>query len=101
MSIEVIQHYKPQPIQFSSPDDFNLYYNKHKDDFNETTYKLNVKYKIPGFKITKIKGELKLIKDYNKTHSPSAQSPLRKSDEFKQLEQRIAAIERWIEEYSQ
>ena len=67
MSIEVIQPYKPEVIQFSSPDDFNIYYSKHSDDFNETTYKLNVKYKIPGFKITKLKGELKLIKDYAKT----------------------------------
>ena len=96
MSIEVIQPYKPQPIQFKSPDDFNIYYNKHADEFNETTYKLNVKYKIPGFKITKLKGELKLIKDYNH-HAPSAslQSPLRSDndDELKRLATRLADVE--------
>ena len=97
MSIEVIQPYKPQPIQFASPDEFNIYYNKHADEFNETTYKLNVKYKIPGFKITKLKGELKLIKDYGKTPSPTAQSPLRLTDDaeqrFKSLEARIDRLQ--------
>ena len=107
MSIEVIQPYKPQPIQFATPDEFNIYYNKHADEFNETTYKLNVKYKIPGFKITKLKGELKLIKDYtNKAPSPTAQSPLRFDDvEIKRLtyrltevESRLASIEHYLQE---
>ena len=106
MSIEVIQPYKPQPIQFATPDEFNIYYNKHADEFNETTYKLNVKYKIPGFKITKLKGELKLIKDYHTTPSPTAQSPLRSDDaEIKRLtsrltsvEERLASIEHYLQE---
>ena len=89
MSIEVIQPYKPEVIQFSSPDDFNIYYSKHSDDFNETTYKLNVKYKIPGFKITKLKGELKLIKDYANKARPSS-SPLRLTDD---VEQRFKSLE--------
>ncbi len=95
MSIEVIQPYKPQPIQFASPDEFNMYYNKHADEFNETTYKLNVKYKIPGFKITKLKGELKLIKDYSngKQQTPTAQSSLRYDDEIKLLTTRLAEVE--------
>ena len=107
MSIEVIQPYKPQPIQFKSPDDFNIYYNKHADEFNETTYKLNVKYKIPGFKITKLKGELKLIKDYN--HATRAEpSPLRSTDVDKKLENllsrladveaRLASIEQYLQQ---
>ena len=95
MSIEVIQPYKPQPIQFKSPDDFNIYYNKHADEFNETTYKLNVKYKIPGFKITKLKGELKLIKDYAHTAARAEPSPLRSDndDELKRLATRLADVE--------
>ena len=95
MSIEVIQPYKPQPIQFKSPDDFNIYYNKHADEFNETTYKLNVKYKIPGFKITKLKGELKLIKDYAHTAARAEPSPLRFTDdsEVKCLQSRLADVE--------
>ena len=106
MSLEVIQPYKPQPINFSSPDEFNIYYNKHADDFNETTYKLNVKYKIPGFKITKIKGELKLIKDYAHNTARAEPSPLRSTDdpEIKRLiarltdvETRLASIEHYLQ----
>ena len=106
MSLEVIQPYKPQPINFSSPDEFNIYYNKHADDFNETTYKLNVKYKIPGFKITKIKGELKLIKDYAHHTALAEPSPLRSTDdpEIKRLitrltdvETRLASIEHYLQ----
>ena len=98
MSIEVIQPYKPNPIQFSSPDDFNIYYNKHKDDFNDTTYKLNVKYKIPGFKITKIKGEMKLIKDYAHKSSTSLQHAAHTDDdEIKRLTSRLTDIEKRLE----
>ena len=94
MSIEVIQPYKPQPIQFATPDEFNIYYNKHADEFNETTYKLNVKYKIPGFKITKLKGELKLIKDYAHHTARPSSSPLRSDDvEIKRLTSRLAEVE--------
>ena len=108
MSIEVIQPYKPQPIQFKSPDDFNIYYNKHADEFNETTYKLNVKYKIPGFKITKLKGELKLIKDYAHTAARAEPSPLCSTDVDKKLENlsvrladveaRLASIEQYLQQ---
>lgn len=62
--LEIIEPFSPQIIQFESCDDFNAYYSRHKDDFNETTQKLNVKYKIPGYKLTKLKGQLKIIKDY-------------------------------------
>ena len=107
MSLEVIQPYKPQPINFSSPDEFNIYYNKHADDFNETTYKLNVKYKIPGFKITKIKGELKLIKDYahptlsttpNNTQNNEFERKLNNLESYiKSLEHRLAEVERYLQ----
>ena len=97
MSIEVIQPYKPQPIQFASPDEFNMYYNKHADEFNETTYKLNVKYKIPGFKITKLKGELKLIKDYSIPRSSASLPHATLTDDveqrFKSLEARIDRLQ--------
>ena len=47
--------------EFSSIDEFNVFYNEHKDEFEkQTTCKLNKKYKIPGYKITKIQGTVKL-----------------------------------------
>ena len=58
--IPVIQPVK-EAKEFSSIDEFNVFYNDHKDEFEEeTTCMLNKKYKIPGFRITKIKGEVKL-----------------------------------------
>ena len=103
MSIEVIQPYKPQPIQFATPDEFNIYYNKHADEFNETTYKLNVKYKIPGFKITKIKGELKLIKDYGAFRaSPSSSAQNNEcvaslQSRLADVEKRLASVEQYLQ----
>ena len=91
--IEVIQPYKPQIIQFENTDDFNIYYNKHLEEFNESTYKLNIKYKIPGYKITKIKGQLKIIKDYSiKKNSESENKE--KQIEINELKIRLEALEK-------
>lgn len=91
--IEVIQPYAPQIIQFENTEDFNIYYSKHLDDFNETTYKLNTKYKIPGYKITKLKGQLKLIKDYNV--NKKAQNCINKDDdEIEELKRRVEVLEK-------
>lgn len=43
--------------EFASVDEFNVFYNENKKKFEElTTCKLNKMYKIPGYRITKIKG---------------------------------------------
>ena len=47
--------------EFGSVDEFNIFYNEHKDEFNTlTTCKLNKKYHVPGYRITKIKGVVSL-----------------------------------------
>lgn len=57
-----------QPImnyikEFPTPEEFNIYYNKHKEEIdNTTTHKLNKLYHIDGYRITKIKGVLMLKK---------------------------------------
>ena len=63
-----------QPVkdckEFKSIDEFNIYFNDHRDEFDkETTCKLNKKYKIPGFRITKIQGvvQLKNVPESRKT----------------------------------
>ena len=101
--LEVVQPYNPQVIHFDTPDDFNAYYNKHQDDFNDniSTYKLNVKYKIPGFKLSKIQGQLKVVKDYSKTSSqPSTQGEHMFSTRLTALEQRISSIEAYLQTLS-
>lgn len=67
--IEVIEPYNPQIVEFKNVDDFNIYYNANKQQFDMTTQKLNAKYKIPGYKLTKKNNILKLIKDYHSVAS--------------------------------
>ena len=120
--LEVVQPYNPQVIHFDTPDDFNAYYNKHQDDFNDiSTYKLNVKYKIPGFKLSKLQGQLKLVKDYAykptttptqlPTHEvlehctahevhPSASRLTDILTKITALEQRISSIEAYLQSLS-
>ena len=74
--LEVIEAYKPEQITFNTPEEFNQYYRKNMCDFEGmSTYKLNLKYRIPGYRITQTKNKensegvtgsktLKLIKDY-------------------------------------
>lgn len=51
--VTIIGRYK-QMKTFETPDDFNKYYIKHKDEIDaKTTNQLNKELKIPGFKITK------------------------------------------------
>ena len=60
--MEVIELYCPQVLEFESINDFNIYYNKYADDFNDmTTQKLNTKYKIPAYPLTKEKGQRTII----------------------------------------
>ena len=51
--ITIIGRYK-QMKTFETPDDFNKYYIKHKDEIDaKTTNQLNKELSIPGFRITK------------------------------------------------
>ena len=102
--LEVIEPYRPQIIQFESIDDFNSYYSKHQNEFNETTQKLNKKYKIPGYRLTSLKGKLKIIKDYQ-SKNPSGSSleipleiPLEYINRMKSLEEKIKNQQQMINE---
>ena len=64
MDLKIIGPIKSPLKEFDSVDEFNIYYHKHKDEMNtETTHSLNKKFKINGYRITKIKGVLCLKKD--------------------------------------
>lgn len=68
--LEIVESFNPEVITFTSPEEFFKYYALNEDEFlTLSTYKLNVKYKIPGYKITKPKDKegnvhVKLITDY-------------------------------------
>lgn len=63
MSLKTIEPIYSPLKTFENFEDFNDYYKLHKDEIdNETTHLLNKKYKIDGYRITKIKGETMLKK---------------------------------------
>ena len=98
--LEVIEPYNPQIVEFETIDDFNIYYNKHPDEFtNKTTQKLNTKYKIPGYKLTKVNKELKIIKDYRKANNETKANTTSNNDKLiNGLLSRINIIEKQIKE---
>ena len=64
MTLKVIEPIRDYLKVFSSPDEFNIWYTKNKDEVNTlTTHKLNKMYKIEGYRITKIKNVLMLKKE--------------------------------------
>ena len=99
--IEVIEPYNPQIVEFESVDDFNIYYSTHKDEFNNmTTQKLNTKYKIPGYRLTKKENNLKLIKDYYKRKNENIKMDTTGANDIKALLNRITLLEKQVENIS-
>ena len=58
--IQLIEPIK-EKREFSSPEEFDAFYQEHKSELEEkTTHKLNKMFNVPGYRITKIKGVLSL-----------------------------------------
>ena len=95
--LEVIEPFKPEIIEFSDTDEFNTYYSRHADEFADlTTQKLNMKYKIPGYRLTKKQGQLKLMKDYyQKEQAKTPESNL--EARVKLLESRLQEISDYLQ----
>ena len=124
--IEIKEPFKTDVIEFNNTDDFTKYYREHEDEFsNISTYKLNVKYKIPGYKIsqrrsvaslpttpngdsdkltngvsTNDKKEIILIKDYHYKHpseiDANEESSMNVVSMLAELEKRISNIEIYL-----
>ena len=63
MTLKIIEPIRDYSKVFNSPDEFNIWYTKNKDEVDAlTTHKLNKMYRINGYRITKIKGILMLKK---------------------------------------
>jgi len=63
MSIKVLKTLNSvEPRNFDNMEDFNQYYNLHKEEIDGmTTQAINKYYKVPGMHLTKRKGELKAV----------------------------------------
>ena len=113
--IEIKEPFKPDVLEFTDPNDFTKYYREHEEEFeNISTYKLNIKYKIPGYKISQ-KGkknndstnspEIILIKDYRapnnkdlgvKITEPKSEVVAEVTRTIQDLEKRINNIENYL-----
>ena len=104
--IEIKEPFKTDVIEFPNPIEFTKYYREHEDEFaNMSTYKLNIRYKIPGYKISQPKPrenaqnppEIKLIKDYRGVNSQPKDSEIGSSSELSiELKERIELLEKRI-----
>ena len=82
-----------EPIQldvktFKDKQEFELFFNSHKNEFeNSTTTRLNRMYKIPGYRISRVKDELCLKKDYTKNNLGNSSNI--DSQQFDELEEKL------------
>lgn len=61
LELKVFTNLSDEVVNFETKDEFERYYNAHKDEIeNMTTRGLNIKFRIDGYKIGRIKGKLTL-----------------------------------------
>ena len=78
-----------EPREFSSLDEFNFFYNQNKSEIEaSTTHLLNKKYRIPGYRITRIEGKVML--------KPSKDRVVNNLDRIKALQDRVITLEQTI-----
>ena len=77
MSLNVIEPIKSAIKEFHSVEEFNVYYQLHKEEIdNTTTHKLNKMYHIDGYRITKIKNVLMLKRAPDSTKEMNVQEEI-------------------------
>ena len=90
-NLKVIEPIKIDVKTFQDKQEFELFYNSHKNEFeNCTTTKLNRMYKIPGYRITRQKEELCLKKDYTKNNKQESDDD--HSQRFDELKDELTKI---------
>ena len=106
--LEVIAPWNPEVVEFETPAEFEAFWRNHEDEFEGlSTYKLNVKYKVPGYKLTwKTSDNNKYValkKDYTKSreaiHESFHEAPCDEPREafhemFHETLQRVDALEK-------
>ena len=91
MEIKVLQPVDKFEREFETPEQFNIFYSKNKENTDkQTTHILNKKYKIEGFVITRQKGELCLKKPWIKKNKTEHVD--------NDLEERVCILEKTVDE---
>lgn len=97
--LKILEPIKKYSKEFNTPDEFNLWYSKHKNEIdNETTHKLNKLYHIQGYRITKIKGVL-MLKKWDEEKQTLRNPEIR--EELNQVKEAINSIIRYLKGDSQ
>ena len=102
MELKIIEPVNKYVKEFESPEEFNVFYAKNKDEIDsQTTHMLNKKYHIKGLVITKIKGELCLKKPYypkGRKVSPDGEPWVKKNKDSNEsdLESRVKRLEETV-----
>ena len=94
MTINIIAPITTAIKEFHTPEEFNVYYQLHKDELDATTtHKLNKMYKIEGYRITKIKNVLMLkrMNEKKSTRDESASDEGRE-DEIAEIKETLRKI---------
>ena len=100
MTLKIIEPIKEYLKVFNTPDEFNIWYTKNKDEVDTlTTHKLNKMYKIEGYRITKIKNVLMLKKE-SIANQHTANSPL-VPDTLAELQEEIKNIKSTVNQIIQ
>ena len=100
MTLKIIEPIKEYLKVFNTPDEFNIWYTKNKDEVDTlTTHKLNKMYKIEGYRITKIKNVLMLKKE-SIANQHAANSPL-VPDTLAELQEEIKNIKSTVNQIIQ
>ena len=95
MDLKIIKPVEKYIKEFESPEEFNVFYAKNKEEIDsQTTHKLNKQYHIKGYVITKIKGELCLKKPWMKKNNN--QSSIEMSSQMGSLECRVKRLEETV-----
>ena len=92
--LKIVGKFQIDSKHFRTPDEFNLYYVKHKDEMaNMTTQKLNKSFVIDGFRLTRIKGEICLKPVHERIDEPTFPT----IDDVEHLRERIRDAQLRIE----
>ena len=99
MTLRIIEPIRDYLKVFNSPDEFNIWYTKNKDEVDSlTTNRLNKLYKINGYRITKIKGTLMLKKSSeHDANQNSVISPLVPEDLLEEIKNIKSTVNQIIE----
>lgn len=89
MSIQILEPIKNYLKEFNSPEEFNNFYSLNKEELDsQTTHKLNKKYHVKGYRITKIKGVL-MLKHWDENNKVDERSENEEIEAIKEDIQKI------------